>query len=253
MDSADGWMHRFVHDARELGVREGDLLLVHSSMRSLASVPGGTDTVLDALRAAVGGSGTLLFPALSYEIVTRRNPSFNVATTGTNVGILAEHFRLRRAERRSVHPTHSVCAAGPATNALLAEHHLDRTPCGPHSPFSLLAKAGGRILMLGCGLKPNTSMHAVEELAEPPYLYGPQIEFTITDESGMTRTVRYRTHGFSGYTQRYDRVREVLGEPNLRHGLLVGANSWLIDAAELRRAAYERLVAEPLSFVDAFG
>lgn len=251
IDSAQAWTGRFARDARALGVREGDLLLVHSSLRSLGRVPGGSETVLDALRAAIGTVGTLLFPALSYEIVTRRNPHFNVATTGTNVGILAEHFRLRRAERRSVHPTHSVCAAGPATNLLLGEHGRDRTPCGPCSPFARLAEHGGRILMLGCGLRPNTSMHAVEELVEPPYLYGPRIEYTVVDETGAAVRERYWTHGFSGYEQRYDRVRDVLGEPDLRHGLLQNAESWLIDAGALRRVARDRLAADPLFFVDA--
>src|SRR4051812_43450965 len=55
---------------RAAGVRAGGPLLVHSSMSSLGHVPGGPDTVLDALQDAVGDGGTLVLPTLSYLFTT---------------------------------------------------------------------------------------------------------------------------------------------------------------------------------------
>ena len=38
--------------------------------------------------------------------------------------------------------------------------------------------------MLGCGLAPNTSMHAIEELVAPPYLFGEPLVYTMVLEDG---------------------------------------------------------------------
>ena len=102
-------------------------------------------------------------PALSYATVGPQSPLFNVATTPSCVGALSEYFRMRPGAMRSVHPTHSVSGAGRLAKDLLGEHIRSTTPCGPYSPFARLPEVGGQILFIGCGLNPNTSMHAVEE------------------------------------------------------------------------------------------
>src|SRR5690606_7869867 len=109
--------------------------------------------------------------------VTREQPEFDLVRTPSNVGTLAEYFRTRPGTIRSLHPTHSICGTGKRTAELLADHARDFTPCGPHSPLTKLPEVGGQILMLGCSLRPNTSMHGVEELVEPPYLFGPDVPY----------------------------------------------------------------------------
>ena len=54
---------RLAADLRALGITEGDVLFVHSSLKSLGFVEGGAESVLGALRDAVGASGSLLLPA----------------------------------------------------------------------------------------------------------------------------------------------------------------------------------------------
>src|SRR3954447_21221118 len=51
-------------DLRHLGLGEGAVVLVHSSLSRLGNVKGGADAVVDSLLAAVGPAGTLLFPTL---------------------------------------------------------------------------------------------------------------------------------------------------------------------------------------------
>lgn len=241
-------------DLGRLGVGPGERLLVHASLRALGPVPGGAATVLAGLRLALGPAGTLLLPALSYELVTEAAPVFDVLRTPTNVGVLPEVFRRAAGTRRSVHPTHSVCAAGPEAEALLAGHEEDTTPVGPRSPFRRLAERGGRILFLGCGLEPNTSMHGVEEPVEPPYLYGDPVDFTVVFASGERRTVRHRPHGFAGVEQRYERVAGLL-EPAgaLRRGRVLAAAVELIDAIPLWEVAAAALRRDPWAFVERTG
>ena len=48
----------------KLGVKAGDILMVHSALSSLGWVEGGADTVIDALIEAVGPGGTIAMPTL---------------------------------------------------------------------------------------------------------------------------------------------------------------------------------------------
>ena len=213
-------------------------------------MPGGAETVVQGLLDALGPDGTLLMPALSYHGVTPEQPSFDVRLTPSNVGALPEYFRTRPGTLRSVHPTHSVCGVGRLAAELLERHIEDRTPCGPRSPFHLLPEYDGQILMLGCGLRPNTSMHAVEELVEPPYLFGGTLAYRLVGwDWGVTEAI-YRVHGFRGWRQRYDRVADVLGEPGLRRGRVLAADVDLIETTALWEAALTALHRDPLCFVE---
>lgn len=45
---------------RKLGVQTGDLLMVHASLKAIGPVEGGAETVVAALRSAVGPTGTVM-------------------------------------------------------------------------------------------------------------------------------------------------------------------------------------------------
>ncbi len=241
---------RLSHDLLALGVRPGGVLLVHSSLRALGPAAGGPREVIAGLREALGPGGTLLLPALSYAAVTPEQPLFDVRTTPSCVGIIPETFRRMPGVLRSLHPTHSVCAAGPLAAELLGAHLSDSTPCGPCSPFHLMPEVGGQILMLGCGLRPNTSMHAVEELVVPPYLFGPKLRYTLVRQDGTPLTRDYLAHGFLGWKQRYDRVRGLLSAPDLRTGTVLAAPCHLLEASALWGHALAALRRDPFAFVE---
>lgn len=50
---------------RSLGVREGGVLLVHTSFRAVRPVEGGPLGLIRALRRAIGPAGTLVMPAMT--------------------------------------------------------------------------------------------------------------------------------------------------------------------------------------------
>lgn len=239
-----------VAELLSLGVRSGGVLLVHSSLKSLGPVPGGAETIIQGLLQSLGPDGTLLMPALTYETVRSPHLVFDLRATPSCVGIIPETFRLRPGTRRSLHPTHSVCAVGPLADELLAPHARDSTPCGPNSPFHRLPEFGGQILMLGCGLPPNTSMHAIEELVEPPYLLGSSITYTLTDENGNCTEKKYRTHNFNGWGQRYDRAGNLLTSPDYYVGKVREAESHLFEAHALKETVLAQLQNNPYYFVD---
>lgn len=239
---------RIAADLGGLGVQSGDAVLMHSSFKSLGAVPGGIETLVLGLLQAVGPGGAALMPALSYLQEPRQ--VHDARNTSACVGAVPEYFRLRPGTRRSLHPTHSVCGVGAGAEALLAGHEKDSTPCGPNSPFRKLMDAGGKVILLGCGLKPNTTMHAIEEYVEPPYLFGPEREYEITDLEGRRFTKTYRTHGFAGWAQRYDRVALLPETGFMRRGKVLEADTYVLNGDGLRRAAVERLRQEPFFFVE---
>jgi aminoglycoside 3-N-acetyltransferase len=232
-------------DLEALGVAPGDTLLVHSAFRSVGARD--PELLIGALEGALGARGTLLMPALTWT--QQPHDTHDARSTPGCVGFLPEYFRMRPGTLRSLHPTHSVCAIGARAEELLGDHIRDETPCGPHSPFGKLLR-GGKILMLGCGLGPNTSMHAVEEHTAPPYLFGDPLVYTITDLQGRTFQKEYITHGFDGITQRYDRIGDLLSPPDLRRGRVGAADAFLIDAPAMLARALEVMRRDPFAFVD---
>jgi len=237
---------RLTHDLCAIGLRRGDVVLVHSSYRSLGIDH--PETLIQALIQAIDDTGTLLFPALSYN---QTPPTIHsTLTTPSCVGFLAEYFRTRPGTQRSLHPTHSVCGIGARVGELLGDHGDDTTPCGPHSPFHKLLHRGGKILMLGCGLRPNTTMHAIEEYIRPPYLFGEPLTYTLTDAAGNTFEKTYTPHDFAGFVQRYDRVAALLDGRRLVPGRIGAASAYLIDAQALYQQALAQLSRDPFFFVE---
>jgi len=180
---------------RRLGLRAGDVVLVHSSLSSFGRVEGGADAVIDALLAVLGPEGTLCMPALSWGHYTPTNPPppFDPRTTRCNVGRIPETFRRRPGVRRSLHPTHSVAAVGRRAAALLAGHEHSTTPCGPDSPWGRLCEMDGWVLMIGCGTGPMTLSHGPEEVLHTEARCTPPIRCRIRPEGGEF-TVPLRLH-----------------------------------------------------------
>lgn len=57
-------MKKLVNAFREIGVESGTVLEVHSSLSSFGYVDGGAETVISALKEAVGAGGSIFMPIL---------------------------------------------------------------------------------------------------------------------------------------------------------------------------------------------
>jgi aminoglycoside 3-N-acetyltransferase len=154
---------RIVKDLQALGVKRGDVLAVHSSLKSIGFVDGGAETVIAALKEAVGPSGTIIMPVFSKPVdifVARDEPS--------HTGTVTETFRKLDGTLRSLHPTHSVAAWGKHAHSIVREHQLHQA-LGVNSPFHRLAKRGGKVLMIGVPYTRASIVHVAESIARVPY------------------------------------------------------------------------------------
>lgn len=160
-----------------IGVRPGDLLLVHSSFDQFVGFEGKATDVNAMLQQAVGPSGALLMPTMPFrgsavEYVSRAR-IFDVRTTPSQMGLLTELFRRAPGVLRSVHPTHPVAVWGDRAGELIANHHNAQTPCGRNSPYHRFLESKGKILFLGTDISVMTFFHYMEDELETAMPFSP--------------------------------------------------------------------------------
>lgn len=175
-----------VRDLRALGVRTGDVLVVHASLASLGWVVGGAAAVVDALLQVVGESGTVTMPAHSgdwshpegwsnppvpeqwWQTIVQERPAFDpYATPLRDMGSVAQNLLMRRSTLRSGHPLHSHMANGLHAEMIVRHHPLE-DGFGDGSPLGRLYDLDAKVLLLGVGHENNTSLHLAEARATWP-------------------------------------------------------------------------------------
>lgn len=182
---------------RALGVRPGDVMLAHSSLKRFGHVQGGAAAVVAGLLAAVAPDGTVMAPTITG---TRSHgpddpPVLEVRDTPCWTGIIPETVRQWPGAVRSHHPTHSVAAIGPRADYLTRDHFTCGSPCGPNSPYLRLAELDGKVVFLGTTLDCCTLLHGVEELADCRYhMQAVPSPGTVITADGRTLHGSFRLH-----------------------------------------------------------
>ena len=247
---------RIKNDLIKIGIKSGDVVMVHSSLSSMGHVDGGANTVIKALLDVLGDEGTLLFPSFTYKEVTQ-TLLFNINESKVCVGLIPETFRNYKGVIRSMHPTHSVCAIGKYASEMIDDHHLDESPMGINSPFRKLAKYNGKLLMLGCGLYCNSFIHAMEEVCNVNYCLGDYVTYTLIDKDNNVINKKYRPHNFirknGKVIQQYERTLDVLETTDYNMGYIHNALTYVIDCKALQEKSIKKLNENELFFVDIQG
>ena len=174
-------------DLRRLGVRAGDLLMVHASLRALGPVIGRAAGVLQAIDAAVGPAGTWL---MNLGAVEDGRPFDHLTTLADpDVGVLAEVMRSAAGTLVSDHPDGRFGGRGPLAAELLADQPWNDY-YGPGSSLDRFVRHGGRVLRLGADPDTVTLIHFAEYLVELPDKRRVRREHLIATPDGpVTRAV----------------------------------------------------------------
>jgi len=186
-----------VEKLRELGLKRGAVVAVHSSLSRLGFVEGGAKTVVDALIEAVGERGTILMPTFTGFSETAKSNAFDVRKTRSRVGAVTEAFRKMPGVKRSVHPTHSCAALGPKADFLLEGQEEAPTLFGEGTPFHKLMEVNGFVLCLGIGIGMMSMYHVAEDITLnfPLKVYRPGKEkLPVVDWSGNKRNIETAVH-----------------------------------------------------------
>lgn len=176
---------QLVEGFRNLGVAEGDTLLVHSSYKSFGEVDGGPATVNRALEAALGAEGTLIMPTFNFDF--NKGAPWDVRTTPSKMGVLTELVRKDPRAKRVFHPFYSFAILGKHAEMLGSLRY--KSAYERDSVFGKLRDLDGKIMVIG--LSYNNSMtffHHIEQMEGVDYRFLKQFTGEVTDENGNTYT-----------------------------------------------------------------
>jgi aminoglycoside 3-N-acetyltransferase len=174
-----------VEGFRELGVEEGDTLLVHSSYKSFGEVDGGPQAVVHALEATLDVEGTLIMPTFNFDF-TQGKP-WDVRKTRSKMGALTEIVRMDPRAKRVFHPFYSFAILGKHAERLGSLRY--KSSYERNSVFGKLRDLDGKIMVIG--LSYNNSMtffHHIEQMEGVDYRFLKQFTGEVTDETGKTYT-----------------------------------------------------------------
>lgn len=224
-----------------LGVASGAVLLVHCSFRHVRPIEGGPHGLIDALRAAIGSTGTLVMPAWTED----DDAPFDPATTpaSPDLGVVADTFWRQPGVVRSEHPF-AFAAAGPQAHRITA----DPLPLPPHiaaSPVGRVHELDGQVLLLGVGHDANTTIHLAELMAGVPY--GVPHHCTVL-QNGSSARIDYLENDHC--CERFALADDWLKEKGLqREGPVGNANARVIRARDIVNVVLQQLARDPLVFL----
>jgi aminoglycoside N3'-acetyltransferase len=182
---------------RDMIQEDFEILMVHSAYERLLPMYSGTvQELVNNLMAFCGPNRTLAMPAFvlgapEYDPIKyyRRIGAFDVKRSISEMGLPTEVFRRKPRVKRSLHPTHSICAFGPLAEELTATHHLATTQKGKNSPFEVMANK--RTVIVGIGVeyfRSLTQAKSVEDILEDAFPIASvkeSVDVRMFDEHGV--------------------------------------------------------------------
>ena len=163
---------------RRIGVRAGDVLFFHSSLRSFGRVEGGPDAVIDSAIESVSPGGTVVVPTFVQRIngaqasYSQRRVAWDIEKSPSDVGVITEVFRKRAEAVRNDDPCNSLAAIGPEAEEVMSRHARCEprlSPWGPTSfgvgsPWDWLVERNAAYLLMGVGFTACSIFHYAQVL-----------------------------------------------------------------------------------------
>lgn len=172
-----------VQQLAALGVKPGDTVMTHVSLRALGPLANGPAALIGAILERIGAAGNLMAfvswrdspyeETLGHESVPDHIrdswPGFDPghAPSYPGFGAINEFIRTWPGCRRSVHPDASMAAIGPDAEWLVSPHVMG-SAYGPGSPIERFLQIRGKVLSIGAGPDAVTVLHYAEAVARIP-------------------------------------------------------------------------------------
>lgn len=243
-------IQRLAEDLRRIGLQSGDLVVMHSSFKTMGLNDGTPSDVIETLLSVLGKEGTLVVPTFTYSYagVWQAEPFDAQKTPGRLNGVLSETLRRNPCAFRSAHPTYSVAAVGRHAEAITKDRE-SAAPLGRGSSYETVVQLGGRILLLGVGNKRNSALHYAEVVADLPYNDIPFRECwgrtALIKRQGKIVDVSLPAE-FPACSANFGVVDEYLQQAGVaNHGTVAAAKTMLMNAADTVEAVVRRLRQQP--------
>ncbi len=235
--------NQLIEQFKAIGIKQGDTLLVHSSLSKIGYLDEGPKTLVDALLEVVGEKGNLLMPTSPNNVFQlnyiQNTPFFDVLNSPSKTGAITEYFRTIPGCKRSLHPTEPVSAFGPLADDITKGHFNQLTPYNKNSPFYKVSQLNGKILYIGVTLNnAGTSLHLLEDAVENfkfPVYHQKIFEIDVIDEKGVKHKVKTKVHNPKQSKKRQcDELLPMFREKGVCKDVKIGqANTLLFDAKKM--------------------
>ena len=243
-------------DFRKLGVKAGDTLMLHASVRAVGEIAGGPDQIHLALKSVLTPAGTLMMYASCpryYDELGRGNltaeeereireklPAFDplTARSARDNGALVEFLRTYPESRVNPHVARFV-VWGKQADYLISSQPWDYA-FGWDSALDRFLALDGKIVLLGSDHDAVTFLHYVEHVADIPGKRIAHFEVPVMEDGQRVwrRMEEYDTSGDGAHpTWPYRFFAKIVDGFLTRtgnHGTLVGnAATYALRAREL--------------------
>ena len=211
-------MTRSTGGSGDTGLHDGDVVLVHSAMRTLGRVRGGADTVVSALLEVIGERGTLVVPTFTFVHEVEDDPIIDPRSDPSEMGAITEAARTHPRALRSAAYRHSFAAIGRHAE-VIAGVDPSLSVFDLRSSFGVMLALNTQILMLGMTYASCTSFHFAEWLCEVPYRRVIPLDVKVRRADGTVvpqAVTDYQPHSYTG-TRRpdFNRMGRMLEERRL--------------------------------------
>ena len=235
-----------IHKFSQLGIKEGDTLLVHASLSSLGYVVGGSETLYYALKEVIGNEGTIVVPSQTVEIsdpaswqyppvpqewhdVIRdaipaysKNLSYSKA-----MGAFSQFIGILPDSIRSNHPMYSFTAIGEKASEIIGQNTMD-FPFGDKSPLGKMYSIGAKVLMIGTDFETNTSLHLAENRLNREVIHEKSKILTKDGE----KWVSFKNIELDIYDDYLEVQKNFMEQYTVNHILINESNVYLFDMKE---------------------
>lgn len=156
---------------KNIGTVPGDVVIFHSSLKSMGHVDGGAEAVINGILDAVGSTGTVAAATLWWDGGKEKTPDrFDIKNSPAYNGATAEAMRKDVRALRSNHYSHAVSAIGAKAAALTCEHGTGKaypdpwneTAFSEKSPWTKLIEYNALYCFIGCTMNVCTLKHRIE-------------------------------------------------------------------------------------------
>ena len=242
------------------GLKDGDTVLVHSSVSAFGHVVGGAKTIVEAFLEVIGKDGTLMAPAFTapymyfegeHQRMRRFRPFSPDNLDAINTGTLPKVMLKAFGAKRSAHASHSWVAIGKNAEYVTSLHGLLDDPCGKNNPMDLALKFNPKLMFFGCGVSSNTFLHQLETMADSDFLENAVVKVVRDDGKHVTEIIRREMPGCRDFyyfhkpegCKFYDRA--VARGMKIHKELLGAGDIYTMDLSELNRIGTELFKEDP--------
>ena len=203
---------------KKLGVKEGDDILLHTSMKNFGYFVNGPYDILNSIYEIINlKKSTLLIPTHTGQMTNPKNwnDKKNINVIKKNLLNYDPNFTLPRNRgqvsfiplidkryNRSNHPLNSIAAIGKMSNFYTKKHPF-HAPEGIDSPIWRLYKRKGYTLLFGVDLTKCSAIHLAEYLVDPKYLRDHKI--SVFQNGNYKKIIKYPTK-----SNKFNKIKPIL-------------------------------------------